>query len=138
MKNEIHLDFCIWGYEDISHNDITEAIGIKPSKIYIKGQKSNSNFSIVSKQNGWRISSGIDKYASFEEHMSALTSIINNKLDVFELFTKKYYCEFSCAIYLYFNNEESTPSIHLDEKYHELYRKLKFDFDLDIYNLPND
>ena len=50
MQNEIILRFCIWGFEDISHDEISKAIGFTPTKIYIKGQKKNPNFSALAKE----------------------------------------------------------------------------------------
>lgn len=41
MKNEIILRFSIWGFDDITHDEISELIGIKPSKVYVKGERKN-------------------------------------------------------------------------------------------------
>lgn len=137
MKNEIYLDFCIWGFEDITHEDITKTFNIQPIKIYKKGEKINPNFSKVSSQNGWRIASGLNKYASFEDHLNVLLSTIESKFELFKSFCTKYYCEFSCALYIYYNNEESTPSVHLTSRYNKLIKELNLEFDIDIYCLPN-
>jgi len=138
MKNEIFLDFTIADFEDISHEEITQALGIKPMKIYTKGQKANPNFGLISRRNRWIIGNGLDKYASFEEHMNALLDIIESKKTLFKPFCEKYYCEFSCAIYVYYDNGESTPSIHFNSRYNKLIRELNIEFDLDLYCFSNE
>jgi hypothetical protein len=37
-KNEIWVSLCIWDFEDLTHEQLTELIGISPSKIHIKNQ----------------------------------------------------------------------------------------------------
>jgi hypothetical protein len=138
MKHEIFLDFCIWKYEDINADEITHTLGIKPSKIYIKGEKTSPKLSILAKENGWRMSSGMDKHSSFEEHLDAILNIIEPKINLFKPFCDKYYCEFACAIYIRYNNEESIPWLHLNDRYNNLIKSLKIEFDLDLYCLPND
>ena len=137
MKNEVFLDFCIWDFDDISHEEISQKLGIAPTKIYIKGKKIDPKFSRVSKKNGWRMSTGLDKYASFEDQMKAMLDIIESKIELFRPFCEKYYCEFSCAIYIRYDNEESTPWVHLDARYNRFIKELNIEFDVDLYCLPN-
>lgn len=138
MKNEIILDFCIWEFEDITHDDITRMLGIQPIKVYIKGQKKSLKPSNFTKQNGWRMGSTLDKYTSFEDQMNAMLDIIESKIDLFRLLSKKYYCEFSCALFIYYNNGESTPWVHLNSRYNRIIKELNIEFDVDIYCLPNE
>lgn len=137
MKNEVILDFCIWNFEDITSDEITSILGIQPTKVYIKGQKQNPKFQILSKKNGWRMGSPLDKYSSFEDQMNAMLDIIEKKIELFRPFCEKYYCEFSCAIFVRFDNDESTPWIHLDARYNRLVKELNIEFDFDLYCLPN-
>lgn len=137
MKNEVFLDFCIWNFEDITHEEITQTLGITPTRIYIKGQQVDAKFLRISKTNGWRMSSGLDTHVSFEDQMIAMLNIIEPKIDLFKPFCDNYYCEFACAIYIYYDNDESTPWLHLDHRYNELIKKLNIQFDLDLYCLPN-
>jgi len=138
MKNEVFLDFCIWGFEDITPEQITQALGMQPTKVYIKGQKKNPKFAAVAKQNGWRMNSGLDKHASFEDQMMSILDIIEPRIDLFRPFCEKYYCEIVCAVNVYYDNDESTPSIHLDARYNRLIKELNLEFDVDLYCLPND
>ena len=138
MKNEVVLDFCIWGFEDITPDEITQMIGIQPIKIYIKGEKKNSKFSALEKQNGWRMGSTLDQNASFEDQMNAMLDIIESKIDLFKSLCEKYYCEFSCALFIRYNHDESTPWIHLNSRYNRIIKVLNIEFDVDIYCLPNE
>lgn len=137
MKNEVHLDFTIADFEDITHDEITQQLGINPVKVYIKGQAKNPNFGGIAKRNRWLMGSGLDKYASFEDQMKAMLDIIESKIDLFRPFCEKYYCEFSCAIFIRYDNEESTPSVHLNARYNRLIKELNIEFDVDLYCLPN-
>lgn len=49
-KNEIILDFGIWGFNDISHNEITIMLGIEPVKLHIIGEKINPKFLSIAKK----------------------------------------------------------------------------------------
>jgi uncharacterized protein DUF4279 len=137
MKNEIYLDFTIADFDDITHDEITQRLDIVPTKIYLKGQRLNSQFTGISKRNRWLMGSGLDKHASFKDKMNSMLDIIESKIDLFKPFCEKYYCEFSCAIFIRYDNDESTPSIHLDARYNQLMKKLNIEFDVDLYCLPN-
>lgn len=139
MLNEVVLEFCIWDYDDISCDQITEMLGITPSRVYIKGQPMNRNFSArLAKKNGWRMGSTLEKYASFEEQLNNLLDILESKIQILKPICEKYYCEFSCAIFIRYNNDESTPWVHLNERYNKLIRELNIEFDIDLYCLPNE
>ena len=138
MKNEVILRYCIWGFEDITLDEITQLIGYQQSRTFIKGQRKSSIDSALAKENGWIMDSLAGKYASFEDQMSSLLDVIEANIDVFKLLSNRYYCEFSCALYIYFNNEESTPWIHLSTRYNQLIKELNIEFDVDIYCLSND
>ena len=137
MKNEVVLDFVIAGYEDISHEEITNKLNVNPVKVYVKGQRKNPKFDALAKRNRWIMSSGLDKYASFENQMKAILDIIENNIELFRPFCEKYYCEFSCAIYIRYDNDESTPWVHLDARYNRVVKELNIEFDIDLYCLPN-
>jgi hypothetical protein len=137
MKNEVVLSFVIADFDDISHEEITKTLGIIPSRVYTKGQKKNPNSPALSKRNRWIMGSSVDKYASFEEQMNAMLDIIESKIDLFRPFCEKYHCEFLCAIFLRFNNEESKPSVHLNSRYNRVVKELNIEFDVDLYCLPN-
>ncbi|PUZ19585.1 DUF4279 domain-containing protein [Chitinophaga costaii] len=137
MRNEVILSFVIADFDDISPDKITENIGITPVRIYIKGERKNPNLSGIAKRNRWIMGSGLDKYASFEDQMNAMLDIIESKIELLRPFCEKYYCEFSCAIFIRYDNDESTPSVHLDARYNRLTKELNIEFDVDLYCLPN-
>jgi len=141
MKHQVYLDFTIADFEDISHEEISQELGVEPYKIYAVGQKRNPNSSsptpaLVTK-NRWLMKSYLDEYASFENHMNALLDIIEPKINLFKPFCEKYRCEFRCAIYLRYENGESIPSVYLGSRYNRLIRELNIGFDVDIYCFPN-
>lgn len=136
MKNKIVLDFCIWGFEDLTSGEITEMLNIQPVKVYTKGEKVDSKFLIVAEENGWRMTSYLDQYASFEDQMNTLLDVIEGKIHLFKPLCEKYYCEFSCALFIGYNNGESTPWVHLGSRYNRISKVLNIEFDIDIFTLP--
>jgi len=79
----------------------------------------------------------VEEYATFDEQMNALLDILESKIDVFRELAYKYYMEFSCAIFTYYDNEESTPWIHLGERYNKLIKEVNIEFDVDLYAWAN-
>jgi uncharacterized protein DUF4279 len=137
MKNEVILDFVIADFEDVSHEQISQKLGINPVKVYIKGERKNPKFAGLAKRNRWIMGSGLDSHATFKSQMDALLDIIEGKIELFRPFCDKYHCEFSCAIYIRYDNDESTPWVHLDARYNRVIKELNIEFDIDLYCLPN-
>jgi hypothetical protein len=133
MKHEVILRFCFWDFEDILPDEITQIIGIEPVKVYRKGEKKNPKFPALTKQNGWLMESPLDKFSPFEDQMESILNLIESKIEIFKPLCEKYFCEFSCAIFLRGDGEESTPSVHLNERYNQINTIIKAEFDLDLY-----
>jgi len=134
-KNKVDLRLIICDFEDISPAEITRLTGITPIYVRIKGEKRNPKNpeSPLWKNNLWSINSGLDEFADFDAQMTALLNIIESKIDVFKPLCTKYYSEFACAVFIYKDNNESTPSVHLDSRYREIASELNCEFDLDLY-----
>lgn len=141
MKHQVYLDFTIADFEDISHEKISEELGIKPFKIFVIGEKRNPNSSsaipTLVKRNRWLMRSHLHEYSSFENHLDALLDIIEPKINLLKPFCEKYHCEFRCAIYLRYENGESMPSVYLGTRYNQLIKELNISFDLDLYCFAN-
>ncbi|QHS54488.1 DUF4279 domain-containing protein [Mucilaginibacter sp. 14171R-50] len=133
--NEVDLRLIIIDFEDITHDDITLMTGVKPTYIRTKGQPRNPKQvdSPLWPNNLWSMNSGLGVHASFEDQMNRLLDIIENNIEVFNNLCSKYYCEFACALMVYKDNGESTPSVHLDERYNQVVKTLNIEFDIDLY-----
>ncbi|HEY9262309.1 DUF4279 domain-containing protein, partial [Chitinophaga sp.] len=92
----------------------------------------------LAKKNGWLLDASFDKHIPFEQQMDMLVDFIEEKIDIFRILCKKYNCEFSCGLFIYFDNGESIPGLHLGSRYNRLVKELDIDFDVDIYCLPNE
>jgi len=141
MKNEVYLDFRIVGFEDILPDDISKITGITPSRIVTKGDKRNprkAESTAIHKNSIWILASPLGEYATFEDQMNALLDILEAHLDSLIPLCEKYYSEFSCRVFIYMSNEESTPWIHLNKRYNQLVAKLNTEFDVDLYCLPGE
>lgn len=123
----------------MTHEEITEMVGIKPTEVFVKGAripKARSE-SAVYKFNAWFLEAGLDKYADFEQQMNSLLDILEPKQAFLKPLSEKYKCAFSCMAKIYYDNGESTPSIHLDDRYNRFVNNVKADFDVDLYTPPN-
>lgn len=138
LKNEVDLSFCIWEFEDVSPDEISVLLGIKPFKTYLKGERKNPNFKGLSKQNGWILKPSTKKFSSFEDQLHSLLDILELKAELIKPICERYYCEFSCAVFVYYGNGQSLPSIHLDSRYNKFVKNLNIEFDIDFYCLPNE
>lgn len=139
MRNYVELAFCIWKHDGISHEEITEMLGINPTKVFVKGASRPNplNKPMVYKFDAWFLEAGLDRYADFEQQMNALLDILEPKQDILKPLSQKYLFEFSCIVEIYYGNDESTPSIHLDERYNRFVSNVKVDFDVDLYTPPH-
>ena len=140
MRHRVYLNFTINDFEDISYEEISQRLGMNPYRIYVKGEKRNPNFPSTDpfwQGNKWIMASPFDEYHSFEDQMNDTLDIIEPKIDLFRPFCEKYRCEFSCAVYLRFDNGESIPSIYLGSRYNRLIKELNIGFDVDLYVFPN-
>jgi hypothetical protein len=134
--HRVELRLGIWGFEDITHEKLTELAGLKPIKEYFKGRPVNEKLpnGKISKENGWIIGPGeFAENSDFETQMEYFMDIAEAKIDVFNSLCSKYFCEFSCAIFLEAEREESTPWVHLGDRYNKIFGKLNVHFDLDLY-----
>ncbi|CVK16164.1 protein of unknown function (DUF4279) [Apibacter mensalis] len=137
--NNMYFDFCIWNYEDITHEDITRMLEITPSIVYVKGQRIRPNIPRLSKQNGWILKNPLDNKSLFEDQLNAMLDLLEPKIEILQMLSKKYGCEyeFSLALFIY-NRKESTPWVHLTPRYNEFIRQIEVEFDLDLYCPPDD
>lgn len=132
MENEIHLTFCIWGFSDISPQEITDMLGLKPKTVLIKGEKTNPKFLIVAKENGWMYTHSKIVTKPFKNQMDKLLSVLRTKEKVLKRLTDKYHCEISCAIFRK-SDEESMPWVHLTKAHILFLNEFGVEFDLDLY-----
>jgi hypothetical protein len=137
VGNDVNLSFCIWDYEDITHEDITKTLGLNPYRIYVKGKPKDPKFNRISKRNGWIYGAPYHNGDSFEEQVNKILDALEPKIPILQEYAKKYYCEFSCAVFL-MNNEESTPWVHLTKRYNAFIREVDARFDLNFYRPPLD
>jgi hypothetical protein len=134
MKNEIDLSLCLWQFEDITHEEITALTGLQPFKVFVKGERKSKVSTALCKENGWIYKPPLqDKYATFEQQMTAMLDVIETKIEAFKFLCEKCYCEFSCALFIYTDTEESTPWVHLDSRYNSIIKELNIEFDVDMY-----
>ncbi len=135
IKNDLSLRFSIWDFEDTTCDEITESLNLKPFKTYRKGIRVNEKSHKLSERNGWIYGTPYHNENDFNQQMKMILDALEPKLNILKGYSKKYYCEFSCALFLN-NREESVPWIHLDKRYMSFIREVDVEFDFDIYYPP--
>lgn len=137
IENDVNLSFCIWEYEDITHEEITKALGLIPYIVHVKGKRTRSKIPRLAKQNGWIYGTPYFNKDDFQTQMNKILDALEPKIPILKEYSKKYHCEFSCALFLN-NREESVPWIHFDKRYNAFIREVDAEFDFDIYYPPLD
>ena len=137
MKNEIQADLVIADFP-CNPDEITRELGVQPRRTWLEGEPVTPGLSMKRKSNGWVLSSGLDKQASFEEHVKALLEKINPNIERFALVCTRYHAELSCAVYIYYNNEESTPWLGFDKEQTKALGDIGIAVDFDLYVLPGE
>jgi len=86
-RSRVDLRLVIIDFEDITHDDITNMLGINPTHTSVKGDKRSPNKpnSPLKTNNSWSMDSGLGQYASFEDQMSTLLDMIEQRIDVFKM-----------------------------------------------------
>ncbi|HTF18698.1 MAG TPA: DUF4279 domain-containing protein [Chryseolinea sp.] len=132
MENEIHLTLGIWGFTDITHQDITTMLDLQPAKIHMFGERINPKFLPIAQENGWMFVHSKIVTESFEKQMTELVSLLKSKSQILKQLSEKYYCELSCAIFKK-SEDKSLPWVHLNKDHIDFLKEFNIEFDLDLY-----
>lgn len=134
-KNKIVLTLMITKFEDLTHENISELTGFEPDFQLVKGQRKNpkNENSPLLQTNAWGLESGLNPHEDFDKHLDALLSKIEANYNAFKTLSSKYSCYIACGLFVYYGNGESTPWVHLDDRYNAIAKDLNLDFDVDLY-----
>jgi hypothetical protein len=131
--NHVEVFLQISDFEDITHAQLTELVGVQPSRIFVKGQPYNPKIGAVSKRNRWLLFAYGTTHPLFEDQVDALSALMTPRMATFQYLCRRYTCTVGCAVKIYVGNGESTPSVHLERRHVELLEALGAEFDVDIY-----
>ncbi len=120
---------------DCSPSDITQAIGMQPTRIWHEGEPTVPGTGIINKQNGWGISSGLGDDRDFASHVDALYKRITDHIEEFTEIGNRYHAEIACALYLYDYRDGSIPTIRFTRHETDLLQRIGAEIDFDIYIL---
>jgi len=132
MKHDLNLRFCIWQYEDITHEKITDELGLTPHRTFVKGKPVNPKVTRLAKNNVWIYGTPYQNEDDFMAQLDKILDVLEPKIPILRKYAKKYSCVFSCAIFIN-NKEESAPRIYLDKRYNAFIREVDAIFDVEIY-----
>lgn len=134
-SNKVEVFLEISGFEDVSHTDITQLLGLEPNRVYVKGQPRNPQGGSLARTNRWLLYGYSPERPRllFEDQVDALISLVMPRLTAFQALCHRYTCVLRCGVMSYCENGESTPAVHLERRHVELLEALTADFDVDIY-----
>jgi hypothetical protein len=115
--------------ETITPDRISEIVGIKPDKIYIKGDRRGKS-SIKQKENGWIIYSRIRRDSPLQDHISDLFERIYNKTDEIAEITKQpnTEVELGCTVW-----SSDRPPLYFTKEQISIISKIQASLDIDLY-----
>ena len=134
-SNKVEVYFELSGFEDLTHAQISQQLGLKPSKVYVKGQPVNPKAGRLAPSNRWLLF-GYDPagpWPVFEDQVDALQALMLPRLAALQALCHRYTCEVKAAVLIYSGNGESTPAVHLERRHVEWLKVLRAEFDVDIY-----
>ena len=130
---EAYLD--IFDFEDLTHEQISEMLGLQPSRIHVKGQRHNPNFGRLAPRNRWMLQMYTKEgpWLNIEEQLDELLALVTLRRVAFQQLAA--HCKFAikCAVKVYVQHNESTPAVFLEHRHVELLTFLQATFDVDIY-----
>ncbi len=131
MPFEISASLTITGL-DFDPQDITDKLGIIPTKTWKIGDLIHPKGTIKRKHNGWVLKSNLSKDNDLEAHIKSLLEQLQPVWDRVQEISHKYDTEISCVIY----TDGEVPSIHLDQEIINKSHQINAEIDIDLYILP--
>ena len=128
MRSDIQVYFLIRGFP-VSSEELTAELGIQPTYTWNKGDPVRFGKTTY-KDNGWKISSGLDKSSDLETHVKVLLDRIAPFIENFVKVCEKYPPELVCVIYSYGGDG---PAIPFDRKVIRELAALNASIDIDLY-----
>ena len=131
MPFEISASLTITGLDFDSQN-ITDKLGIIPTKTWKIGDLIHPKGTIKRKHNGWVIESNLSKDNEIEDHIKSLFEELRPVWGVLQEISNNYDLEISCVVY----TDGEVPSIHLDQEIINKSQQINAEIDVDLYVLP--
>ncbi|MEZ0453790.1 DUF4279 domain-containing protein [Sphingobacterium thalpophilum] len=131
MRNEINVSFCICDYDDITHQQISNELGLIASNVS-HAKDLESKAVSKKKEDKWVYGTPYGNMENFGEQMEKILDALEPKVSVLEKFARKYTCKFRVVIFLR-NREESTPWFFLEKRYNAFIKKIDAVLDIEVY-----
>jgi len=129
---EIKARFTIAGFE-CSPEEITQILGIRPTKTWLRGEPVTSKAKNVYKENGWTLTSPCNPVSStLDEQVDALISIIPPRIQAFAKLPAGVYIELACIIRV---ADYSQPVIGFSANTIRIIAQIGANIDVGIYDL---
>ena len=130
-QSEIKAKLKIADFE-CSPEEITEILGICPTKIWRNGEKVHPRAKNVYKSNGWMLASPCDPVnSSVDQQIEPLLSIIKPHIDAFEKLPSGIYIELACIIRVADYRE---PAIWFSADTIRIIAQMRASIDIDVYD----
>ena len=132
MGNEIKVRFILTDF-DCAPAEITERIGIEPSKTWVVGEPIMGG-ARAHKENGWQLELRDGDASGVEDLTKSLLQRLETSGDAIAELARAFYAEISCIVYA----TEFVPELHFSRRTLERIGQLGAEIDIDLYCLTSD
>ena len=135
MTNEdtnfsIKARIVIYGFE-CAYQEITDIMGVNPTKAWMRGDKVHPKSNNLHKQNGWSISSQLEeKNSSVDDQIDNLKNLVLPYIKEFKSLPKGSEVQLSCIVYAY----KYWPPLSFSSNSVAFLSEIGASIDLDIYD----
>ena len=133
MRSEIQVYFRLRGFP-MSPADLTAELGVEPTDTWQVGQPRRLAKGAF-KENGWEISSGLEKAADLEAHVHALLEKITPHREKFKKVSASYPPELVCVVYSYGGDR---PALFFTREVVRELAMLNVEIGIDLYVMDGD
>lgn len=134
-KHEIYVSFGLFDFTEMTPDELTEFLDIKPVFIRTIGHPIKQGSTILADANAWKTESpltAVSVHLPLKDKLDALISVLKPKKEQLKLLCDKHYSEFSFTLYIYTDSDESTPPVYLEKEQINFINYLGSECDFDI------
>jgi hypothetical protein len=136
MKKSIGITLGVWEFDDISHQFITDGLGIEPTLVHVKGERIIPRFERLAEWNSWLYRTPGYEVEDFDKQMSDILELVVKNSDFIMQHLNRYNLELSCCLTVNASSPESNPWVHISKEQSRILADHNLNFDVDMYVLP--
>lgn len=130
IKTNVMIEFSIYG-DCFNPSDITEKIGLIPTKEYLKGDSTKSRRNTY-KETSWSIHTDYEESYDINDQLEKIMLLLNGKLDKLIEIKKEYNVKMLFMIVVIIENNE-TPAMYFRKPFIHFLSDIDAEVGFDLY-----